>query len=174
MYSGNHVTRNYAILQDDYGYADWVRTVGPSLWQNYILFEDPVNTWHEFAEKLAEYFNRPWWRDKYRVFSFDPYRAFRNLIETTGLSGLVPMLSLIGIGFLLYFLFDRPRMMRVALVLCCSGLGAVFVGYFGDSGAYERHMWPGYVVLHAGLFIYFWSVPVLMLSKLRSKENALA
>ncbi len=171
MYSGNHVTRNYSILQDDYGYADWVRAMGPNIWQDYILFKDTANTWHEFSENLPKYFNKPWWRDKHRVFDIDPYKSFRKVIEILGLSGLVPLLSLIGIGFILYFVFDRSRTMRISLVLCCSGLGAVFVGYFGDSAGFERHMWPGYIVLHAGLFIYFWSIPIMLLSKLRPESD---
>jgi hypothetical protein len=177
----NPKTRNYALLQDEYGFTDWIRRRGQASYLRYFLFENGLDTWTHYrgmirwvspqsARFMIEYVgaqipeNSPNNLDQIArrspggdrgFLGFDPLAMLHALLRLLGfgLPEAVLGYALLGMGLLLWVQYSRYLSLGVSALV--SSLGMYFVTIYGDSMEVVRHTFPAWILLLLG-GVFYW------------------
>jgi hypothetical protein len=177
----NPNTRNYALLQDEYGFTDWIRRRGQASYLRYFLFENGLDTWTHYREMIQwvspqsarfmiEYVgaqipqNSPNNLEQIVRLSpgqdrgflgFDPLAVLYALLRLVGfgLPEVVLGYATLGMGLLLGVQYSRYLSLGVSALV--SSLGMYFVTIYGDSMEVVRHTFPAWILLLLG-GVFYW------------------
>ncbi len=150
IYTGDYVTRQYRVTDDEYGFSDWIRDYGPGAWVSYLFVDAPAETWTSFREGLEKHAHR------FAALDKTPggliFHALDRLL--TLLRGLVLEIDLVYIAVLaaLALAAQRPGLI-VGTALIGVGLLGSFLGYFGDSEEIDRYLHPPLLAFYIGHLI---------------------
>ncbi len=152
IYTGDFVTRQYRVTQDDYGFSDWVRQKGMKSWQHYILVANTANTLRQFIDTYGHYAEYMFWEnEKKRIRTFVYLSRIYKAIGVfdTRVLGLYLML-----GIAVYFLLGKDTILELGLILILLSLPIFFVGLFGDAEELARYTYPAVMCLYLGFLFY--------------------
>ena len=144
-------TYNYRLIDDPWGFGEWVENHGIDSWQHQILIEQPTSTISEFAIAFKQEFETPFFGSESNLLPVDVHASIRDLSGTTGISTLWGMLILFSAAGIIYLYFTAPLVIAGASILAAGSIANIFVSYFGDAMEIGRHTYPGYATLSIAL-----------------------
>ena len=156
IYTGDAVTRQYRLTQDEYGLAEWVREKGMKSWQHFLLFKNPAYTYGEFSKALETLALDVF---KNENGPYDSFTVMRWIYEKLRLNTLPVMITFILFGTCAAFV-SNDSLIKISVSFLVGGLASLFVGYFGDSEEIRRYTYPAIASLYIGTYIFIlWLIP---------------
>lgn len=152
IYTGDSITRQYRVTQDDYGFSDWIRQKGMRSWQHYVLFANTAETLRTFIDAYGNYARHMFWQNEN-----NPLKTFVFLgrfYDALGVFNTTALLLYVGLGFVVYFYLGKDTILETGLILILLSLPIFFIGLFGDAEETFRYTYPAVICLYLGFLFY--------------------
>ncbi|GMR06665.1 MAG: hypothetical protein BMS9Abin25_1282 [Gammaproteobacteria bacterium] len=172
FYTGDSLTRQYRLTNDEYGLADWIRKDGMHAWTNFILFQDTRDTVETFTDSYQR-LSQNMFNNKRHINQYDVFPLLANLFSKMGFFNFTGIVIYLFIGMFTYFFAGRDETLKLGLAYMLSSFPAFFIGLFGDSEEITRYTYPAILSLYIGILIYILAYGRLIsvfISAKRSRE----
>ncbi len=157
IYTGDSVTRQYRLTNDDYGLADWIRKDGMRAWTNFIIFQDTRHTLEVYINSFQS-LSQLMFADVKNEKTFDIFPLLTSIFKKLGILNFIGISIYLVAGTVIYFFAGRDVTLKLGLVYILSAFPAFFIGLFGDSEEIKRYTYPAILSLYIGISIYFLAI----------------
>jgi len=161
-------TFSYTLLDDPWGFSEWVKKHGAESWQDHLLLEQPIGTFTEFASAFRREFETPFGGSGSNLLPFDAHSGIRALSSATRVTTLWGICILFIASGLAYLMFSTPSIVAGASILAGGSVANIFVSYYGDAMEIGRHTYPGYATLSIALGMLFIGVGFAIITNFRN------
>jgi hypothetical protein len=172
---------NYALLQDEYGFTDWIKRRGQRSYVRFFLFENGLDTWTHYrgmigwvspqsARFMTEYLgaqipqNSPNNLEQIRrrspgrdrgFLGFDSLAAWHALLRLVGFGLPEGVLGYALLGMILLFGVQYSSYLSLGVSALVCSLGIYLLAIYGDSMEVVRHTLPAWILLLLGGAFYW-------------------
>jgi hypothetical protein len=153
IYTGDAVTRQYRVTQDDYGFSDWVRQKGMKSWQHYILVANTANTLRQMNDAYGRYAENMFWENENKKIKSFVYLS--RIYNAIGIFNDMVLGVYLMLGVTVYLYLGQDKILEMGMILILVSLPIFFVGFFGDAEELDRYTYPAVVCLYLGFLFYF-------------------